>query len=238
MTGETFERLVGEMGIRLTSEQLQQFQHYYAILVEWNEVMNLTSITEEGEVYEKHFYDSLTPTQFIDFSKVTSICDVGSGAGFPGIPLKICFPHLQLTIVDSLQKRIGFLNHLSVQLGLNNVALYHDRAEFFGRKEGIRESFDVVTSRAVARMSVLSEFCLPLVKKGGTFMALKGSRANDELTEGQAAIHLLGGELEDIHTLELPIEKSVRTIVTVKKKRLTPKKYPRKAGLPNRSPLS
>ncbi|NGP45203.1 16S rRNA (guanine(527)-N(7))-methyltransferase RsmG [Bacillaceae bacterium SIJ1] len=237
MSERTIDQLVGELGLSLTSHQLQQFQTYQSVLLEWNKKMNLTSITEEEEIAEKHFYDSLTPSRYIDFSSIDSLCDVGSGAGFPGVPLKICYPDLQLTIVDSLQKRITFLNHVCTELGLQNVALFHDRAENFGKKAGFRESFDVVTSRAVARMSVLSEFCLPLVKKGGCFVALKGARGNEELEESQAAISMLGGDEAVVHELLLPVEKSTRTIVTVAKKRVTPKKYPRKAGVPSRSPL-
>lgn len=164
MTVEWLAEQLKEHNIELTETQKQQFQTYYRLLVEWNEKMNLTSITDEHNVYLKHFYDSIAPSFYFDFNQPISICDVGAGAGFPSIPLKIMFPQLKVTIVDSLNKRIQFLNHLASELQLQDVSFIHDRAETFG-KGVYRESYDVVTARAVARLSVLSELCLPLVKK-------------------------------------------------------------------------
>lgn len=180
MTVEWLEEQLKEHNIELTETQKQQFQTYYRLLVEWNEKMNLTSITDEHDVYLKHFYDSIAPSFYFDFNQPISICDVGAGAGFPSIPLKIMFPQLKVTIVDSLNKRIQFLNHLASELQLQDVSFIHDRAETFG-KGVYRESYDVVTARAVARLSVLSELCLPLVKKGGQFVALKSSKGEEEL---------------------------------------------------------
>ncbi|MBA2874337.1 16S rRNA (guanine(527)-N(7))-methyltransferase RsmG [Thermaerobacillus caldiproteolyticus] len=237
MDTKQFQAMLEENGISLSPRALQQFEQYYELLIEWNKKMNLTAITDKPSVYLKHFFDSLSPAFYYDFSQVTSICDVGAGAGFPSVPLKICFPHLKLSIVDSLQKRITFLHHLAAELGLEDVAFYHDRAETFGRKEGIRESFDVVIARAVARMSVLSELCLPLVKLDGTFIAMKAAAAQEELEQGKTAIQVLGGEITAIEQFALPIEQSERTIIFINKKRKTPNKYPRKPGIPNKLPI-
>lgn len=237
MNAQQFQNMLQEKGISLSPEQLQQFERYYELLIEWNEKMNLTAITEKEEVYLKHFFDSITAAFYHDFSKPFSLCDVGAGAGFPSIPLKICFPDLKVTIVDSLQKRITFLNQLATDLNLENVAFYHDRAETFGRREDIRESFDIVTARAVARLSVLSELCLPLVKVGGAFIAMKGAAAQEELESGKHAVQVLGGEVKQISTFQLPVEESERNILYIEKKRKTPKKYPRKPGMPNKVPI-
>lgn len=237
MNPEQFANALKEYGIELSSFQLEQFSIYFKTLVEWNEKINLTAITNEEDVYLKHFYDCISAAFYYDFNQELHICDVGAGAGFPSIPLKICFPHVNVTIVDSLQKRISFLNHLASELKLKDVAFYHDRAENFGKNSKFRETFDLVTARAVARMSVLSELCLPLVKKGGVFIAMKGSQAEEEMQVGQTAIELLGGETDTIHTFTLPKEESERSIVVIQKQRKTPKKYPRKAGLPNKEPI-
>ncbi|UTH02421.1 16S rRNA (guanine(527)-N(7))-methyltransferase RsmG [Macrococcoides canis] len=236
MNETKFLQHLKEKGFELTDEQQKQFAIYYETLVEWNEKINLTAVTEKEEVYLKHFFDSITPSFYFDFNKVKSICDVGAGAGFPSIPLKILYPHLELTIVDSLNKRINFLNHLSAELNLTNCRFVHDRAETFGKGE-YRESFDVVTARAVARLSVLSELCLPLVKKGGHFIALKGAQGEIEVEEGLFAISILGGAVVENHPLTLPEEESMRYILNIEKKRQTPKKYPRKPGTPNKEPL-
>ncbi|MCE4956700.1 16S rRNA (guanine(527)-N(7))-methyltransferase RsmG [Macrococcoides caseolyticum] len=236
MNETQFIQKLEEKGLTITETQQKQFAIYYETLVEWNKLMNLTAVTEKEEVYLKHFFDSITPSFYFDFTKVKSICDVGAGAGFPSIPLKIMFPHLEVTIVDSLNKRINFLNHLSAELDLTNVRFIHDRAETFG-KGSYRETFDVVTARAVARLSVLSELCLPLVKKGGHFLALKGAQGEIEVEEGLFAISILGGEVVDNHPLTLPEEDSMRYILDIEKKRQTPKKYPRKPGTPNKEPL-
>ncbi|NOL38601.1 16S rRNA (guanine(527)-N(7))-methyltransferase RsmG [Bacillus safensis] len=237
MNIEQFTAALEEKGITLSPVQLEQFETYFRMLVEWNEKMNLTSITEKEEVYLKHFYDSISAAFFIDFHKVTTICDIGAGAGFPSIPLKIGFPHLHVTIVDSLQKRITFLNELAKGLNLQDTTFYHDRAETFGQRKEKRESYDLVTARAVARLSVLSELCLPLVKKEGLFVALKASAADEEMQAGKKAVTVLGGEVVEKHSFVLPLEESERNIIVIEKKKQTPKKYPRKPGTPNKSPI-
>ncbi|MDC3417724.1 16S rRNA (guanine(527)-N(7))-methyltransferase RsmG [Aquibacillus salsiterrae] len=239
MNVTTFLDMLNDKGITLNEKQIEQFNTYFETLVEWNEKMNLTAITDKEEVYVKHFFDSITASFYFDFSKKAfHICDVGAGAGFPSIPLKICFPHLKVTIVDSLQKRITFLNHLANELSLDGVAFYHDRAETFGQNEKFRDSYDVVIARAVARMSVLSELCLPLCRTNGNFIAMKGPNLKDELKDAKAAIKLLGGELHEVNTFELPDENGERNIAIIHKKRKSPKKYPRKPGVPNKTPLT
>ncbi len=236
MNVEVFVARLEEQGIKLSEGQIEQFELYFRMLTDWNTRMNLTAITDREEVYLKHFYDSISPAFHFAFSD-QSICDVGAGAGFPSIPLKICFPELQVTIVDSLNKRILFLNELITELGLSQIRLVHDRAELFGRIEKNREQFDVVTARAVARMSVLSELCLPLVKKGGHFLALKASNTEEELLAARGAIYMLGAKVEEDVRFALPEEESERHIVILKKTRQTPHKYPRRPGVPNREPL-
>ncbi|MBS4196563.1 16S rRNA (guanine(527)-N(7))-methyltransferase RsmG [Lederbergia citri] len=237
MNIEQFTNMLGEKGIQLNSNQLSMFERYYELLVEWNEKMNLTAITDKEEVYLKHFFDSVTATFYIDFTKPVKMCDVGAGAGFPSIPIKICFPEIDLSIVDSLNKRITFLEHLSSELGLKNTHFYHDRAETFARKPEFREQFDIVTARAVARMSVLSELCLPLVKEGGQFVAMKAANAEEELKAADRALKQLGGKLSTVHSFTLPIEESNRNIIVISKNKKTPNKYPRKPGTPNKLPL-
>ncbi|RWZ54735.1 16S rRNA (guanine(527)-N(7))-methyltransferase RsmG [Halobacillus fulvus] len=237
MDTNTFLQALKENGIELNEKQQHQFERYFEILVEWNEKMNLTAITDQEGVYLKHFYDSLTAAFYHDFTKPLNICDVGAGAGFPSLPLKIAFPHLKVTIVDSLKKRITFLNHLAHELELDDVAFYHDRAENFGKNAKFREHYDLVMARAVARMSVLSELCLPLTAKGGHFMAMKGPNLKEEMEDANVAIQTVGGEVKDIFTFQLPEEDSERNIAIIEKRRKTPKKYPRKAGTPNKSPI-
>jgi len=237
MEATQFQAMLEERGIPLSSQALAQFERYYELLVEWNEKMNLTAITDKPGVYVKHFFDSVSPAFYYDFSEPFSLCDVGAGAGFPSIPLKICFPHLRVSIVDSLQKRIRFLQHLAEELGLKDIALYHDRAETFARQKEMRESFDVVTARAVARMPVLAELCLPLVKIGGTFIAMKAASASEELKEGKKALAVLGGEVAAAETFVLPFEEGERTIIFVHKTKKTPTRYPRKPGTPSKQPI-
>ncbi|MDT9026560.1 MULTISPECIES: 16S rRNA (guanine(527)-N(7))-methyltransferase RsmG [Rossellomorea] len=237
MNVNEFQSMLEEKGISLSPQQLTQFERYYELLVEWNEKMNLTAITEKEDVYLKHFYDSISAAFYVDFTQVTTLCDVGAGAGFPSIPLKICYPHLHISIVDSLNKRITFLNHLSDELGLENTNFYHDRAETFGKNKDHREKYDMVTARAVARMSVLSELCLPLVKKGGLFVAMKASNVKEELSNAKKAIGMLGGQTDKMYSFFLPEEESERNIVKIDKVKETPNKYPRKPGTPNKLPL-
>ncbi|MBS7344336.1 MAG: 16S rRNA (guanine(527)-N(7))-methyltransferase RsmG [Caryophanon sp.] len=237
MNEQQFIEALKEKGIVLTEAQIAQFRKYFELLVEWNEKMNLTAITDLEGVYLKHFYDSISASFYYDFNSTTSVCDVGAGAGFPSLPIKICYPHLHVTIVDSLNKRITFLNHLSEQLGLENVNFVHARAEEFGQNAAYREQFDTVTARAVARLSVLSELCLPLVKEGGKFVALKAAAGADEFKEAKSAINTLGGKLQDEHHFLLPVEESERSLYVFNKIKATPKKYPRKPGVPNKSPI-
>ncbi len=238
MNPEEFKLALHNKGIDVTEKQMKQFDDYLILLQEWNEKINLTAITESEEVYLKHFYDSITAGLYVDFNKgVQSLCDVGAGAGFPSIPLKIIFPKLKVTIVDSLNKRIQFLTILAETLQLEDVHFYHDRAELFGQNKKFRESFDFVTARAVARMSVLAELCLPLVKKDGIFIALKASSSDNEMKESKKAIATLGGKFRKEFIFELPKEAGERHILLIDKKKETPKKYPRKPGTPNKSPL-
>lgn len=237
MNVEQFQAMLAEKGITLSPRQLEQYNQYYRTLVEWNEKMNLTAITDQESVYLKHFFDSISAAFYFDFTKPLTICDVGAGAGFPSIPIKIAFPNINITIVDSLNKRIHFLEHLAKELNLDGVRFIHDRAETFGQNPAYREQFDVVMARAVARMSVLTELCLPLVKVGGTFIAMKAQSAEEELTVGKKAITTLGGKVEQIYSFVLPIEESERNILIINKIKSTPKKYPRKPGTPNKSPL-
>ena len=237
MNEQQFLDALKEKGIVLTDTQVFQFKKYFELLVEWNEKMNLTAITDLEGVYLKHFYDSISASFYFDFTKVTTVCDVGAGAGFPSIPIKICFPHLHVTIVDSLNKRITFLNYLSEQLNLENVHFVHARAEEFGQNVKYREQFDVVTARAVARLSVLSELCIPLAKKGGYFVALKAAAGPDELKDAKKAIATLGVELKEEFSFLLPVEESERTLYVFDKVKNTPKKYPRKPGVPNKTPI-
>jgi len=238
MNEQIFKQVLKEKNIELNDQQLAQFSTYYDLLVEWNEKVNLTAITEKDEVYLKHFYDSITPSFYEDFSKIKSICDVGAGAGFPSLPLKICYPHLHITIIDSLKKRINFLQELIDQLQLTNVTLVHSRAEDAGSDNRYREKYDVVTARAVARMSVLSEYCLPFTKKAGLFIALKGANAKEELADANKAIKVLGGKILKEESFYLPKEESERSLIWIEKIKNTPKKYPRKAGTPNRNPIN
>lgn len=237
MNKEQFVTMLEEKGINLSPQQLQQFATYYKLLVEWNEKMNLTAIKEEEEVYLKHFYDSISATFYDDFTRPLTLIDVGAGAGFPSIPIKICFPHLTVHIVDSLNKRIGFLTHLAERLELKNVAFFHDRAETFAHKKEHRQRYDLAIARAVARLPVLLELCLPLVRKGGSFIAMKGASGKEELLESKKALAILGGELVERHSFMLPFEESAREIIRIAKREHSPKKYPRKPGTPNRSPL-
>lgn len=240
MTPEEFKRVLAQKGIELTEKQQQQFSKYYKLLVAANQHVNLTAITAEKEVYLKHFLDSLLPA-FVDErlrTQALQLCDVGAGAGFPSLPLKIVFPQLQITIVDSLNKRIAFLEKLADELDLEGVSFYHARAEEFGSvKSQFRESFEIVTARAVARLNILAELCLPLVKEGGSFIALKAQKAQRELTEAQFAVKLLGGSLRSDHELTLPETGDERHLIIFDKVKATPNKYPRKPGMPAKKPL-
>ncbi|EFM10975.1 methyltransferase GidB [Paenibacillus curdlanolyticus YK9] len=232
-----FNGALAEKGITLTAEQLDQFEAYFRILVEWNEKMNLTGITEREAVYEKHFYDSVALSFYVDMKNVRHIADIGSGAGFPSLPIKICFPHLKITIVDSLNKRISFLQHVVNELGLSDVSCVHGRAEDIARLPEHRDHYDLVTARAVAKLNVLNEFCLPFVRKGGTFAAMKGGDPTDEIREASTSLRELKGKTAGTEAMQLPFEQSERHIVLITKTDSTPRKYPRKAGTPLKQPI-
>ena len=237
MEPTVFRDRLGERGISLSDQQLAQYEQYHSLLVEWNEKINLTAITEKGEVYEKHFFDSISASFFFDFTKVQTLIDIGAGAGFPSLPIKIIFPHLHVTILDSLNKRITFNEHLSKELKLDHVSCIHGKAEEFGGDPKYRDRFDVVTARAVARLNVLAEYCMPFAKVGGTFVVLKGSDASNELDEAKIAIKTLGGKTEKLETFSLPVEQAERSIIIINKLAATPKGYPRKAGTPAKKPI-
>ena len=239
MNPEQFKKALAAQGLVLSDQQLQQFADYYHILVAANKEVNLTRITAEADVYLKHFYDSLTPLLAFKelFVGQKPLCDVGSGAGFPGIPLKIVCPQLELTMVDSLNKRLKFLAALCDKLQLQGVKLVHGRAEDAGHAPQLREKFALVTARAVANMATLSEYCLPFVQLGGKFLALKGPAARAELKKAKTAIAKLGGQVADVQELTLPASDEDRTLILVNKKKTTPRKYARKAGTPSRKPL-
>ena len=230
--------------VELSDKQLEQFDKYYELLIKWNEVMNLTAITDFDDVCKLHFVDSISAVQYFDFSdKEYSLIDIGTGAGFPGIPLKIVFPNLHITLFDSLNKRLKFLDEVIDTLGLNesgSIVTLHGRAEDYASsksKDSLRESFDLVVSRAVANMSTLCEYCLPYVKVGGNFIAYKSEKASDELQKAKGAIHLLGGKLISSDEFLLPNTDINRTICIFNKIEPTSKKYPRKAGVPSKEPL-
>lgn len=226
-----------ELGIELSEKQLDQFMRYKELLVEWNEKMNLTAITEDTEVITKHFLDCLTVYSSLDLTEVETLADVGTGAGFPGMVLKIAFPHIQITLIDSLNKRLNFLNHVIDELGLKKISCVHGRAEDVGKNKAYREKFDVCASRAVANLAVLSEYTLPFVKQGGYLIALKGQKLDEELEQGKKAIKVLGGQIEEIVDVVVPGTDLNHRIAKIKKIKLTPKEYPRKAGEPTKKPL-
>ncbi len=224
-----------EIGIELSDEQLEQFLTYYEMLIEKNKVMNLTAITDFDEVLEKHFEDSLSLIQAVDLEKSQTVIDLGTGAGFPGIPLKIAFPNLQITLADSLNKRILFLDDVIRELGLVGIDTVHGRAEDLAKNSDYREKFDLCVSRAVANLSTLSEYCLPFVKIGGKFISYKAGECDEEVAASKSSVFLLGGKISDIKKFELG--ESGRAFVIIDKVSGTPKKYPRKAGTPSKDPL-
>lgn len=237
MKTEEFYKRLADLGYPLTDHQKNQYERYFELLVEWNEKINLTAITEKNEVYLKHFYDSIAPIlQGLIENQPIRLLDIGAGAGFPSLPMKILFPELDVTIIDSLNKRINFLHLLAEELGLSGVHFYHGRAEDFAQDKAFRAQFDIVTARAVARMQVLSELTIPYLKVGGRLLALKASNAPEELEEAKNALNLLFSKVEDNLQYELP-NGDPRYITIVEKKKETPNKYPRKAGMPNKRPL-
>lgn len=234
---EKFLKGLEELQIELSDNQIQQFIRYYEMLVEKNKVMNLTAITEPEEVIDKHFVDSLAINKIVDLKNVKSVIDIGTGAGFPGIPLKIAFPWLEITLLDSLNKRIKFLDEVVDALRLEQIKCIHGRSEDIARQEEHREKYDLCVSRAVANLSTLSELCIPFVKKGGEFISYKAANSQEEIEQAGNAISKLGGRLAGVQELILPDTDMGRIFVCIKKEKNTSKKYPRKAGTPGKEPL-
>lgn len=232
---EKFRQGLKNLKLELTEKQIEQFLKYYEMLIEKNKVMNLTAITEYDEVIEKHFLDSISLCQIYDLSKSVKILDMGTGAGFPGVPLKIAFPEVEITLADSLNKRIKFLDEVITELGLKKVTTIHARAEELARNKEHRENYDLVVSRAVANLSTLGEYCIPFVKIGGNFISYKSGEVAEEVNAAGKAIKILGGEIKDVYKFDLSEQK--RSFVTVEKIKTTPKTYPRKAGTPSKEPL-
>lgn len=235
--GNVLTKKVKNLSIVLNDKQIQQFEQYYNILVEWNKVMNLTAITEYEEVVEKHFLDSLTIVYAINMEKIETLIDVGTGAGFPGIPLKIAFPHLKVTLLDSLNKRIKFLNEVIDLLELDDIKAIHGRAEDYAKQAEYREQYDICVSRAVANLATLSEYCLPYVKMDGLFVPYKSGEIDEELKSSEKAVSILGGKVEEVVKFQLPGTDIGRSFVKIHKIKETKKKYPRKAGMPTKEPL-
>lgn len=232
-----FEKDLEVLGIKLNEKQIKQFLNYYEMLVEWNSFMNLTAITEFEDVMKKHFIDSISLIKAYDISKPVNVIDVGTGAGFPGLALKIAYPNLKITLLDSLNKRIQFLNEVIQKLQLEEITTIHGRAEDYSKREEYREKFDLCVSRAVANLSTLSEYCLPYVKKGGYFVSYKSEKVSEEIIIAEHAIKILGGIIDRQVEFYLPKSDIYRNLFVIKKVENTPKKYPRKAGLPSKEPL-
>ncbi len=228
---------IGKLGIELDDTQCMQFLRYYEILIEWNEVMNLTAITDYDDVVTKHFADSLELIKVLDLSNEYKVLDLGTGAGFPGIPLKIAFPNLEITLLDSLNKRVKFLNEVISQLGLKNVNAIHGRAEDFAKDKIYREQYDLCVSRAVANLATLSEYCLPYVKKQGYFISYKSGKIEEEVQTSKKAIALLGGKIDRVENFNLIDTDMERSFVVIRKSKETPKQYPRSAGKPSKEPI-
>ncbi len=232
---EKFRQELEKLNIDLTEEQTEQFLDYYEFLIETNKVMNLTAITDFDEVIEKHFLDSLSLCRVFELNRQIRVIDMGTGAGFPGIPLKIAFPQIDLLLVDSLNKRIKFLREATKRLSLENVAALHARAEEIAKDKQYREQFDLCVSRAVANLSTLSEYCIPFVKEGGMFISYKSGDIEEEVSAAEKAVAVLGGNINQVYRFELGEQK--RSFVMIEKQKKTPKAYPRKAGIPTRDPL-
>lgn len=234
---QKLKKEISKLGIELTEKQCQQFLRYYEILVEWNSFMNLTAITDYDEVVTKHFADSLELVKILDLSKDYSVLDLGTGAGFPGIPLKIVFPHLKVTLLDSLNKRVKFLNEVISQLGLTEITAIHGRAEDYGRDKLYREQYELCVSRAVANLATLSEYCLPYVKKQGYFVAYKSGKIEEEVENSRKAVSVLGGKIEQVESFQLADTDMGRSFVMIRKCKETSKEYPRTAGKPSKEPI-
>ena len=227
-----------ELGITLDENQKKQFTDFYEYLVEKNKVMNLTGITEFQEVLIKHFLDSLACVKAVDMSRIKRIMDIGTGAGFPGVPLKIAFPHLEACLLDSVKKRVNFLEETFQMLKLENITAIHGRAEEYAKNKQYRETYDLCVSRAVSNLATLSEYCLPYVKTGGYFISYKSGTVQEEVEQAQKAVKILGGKIQDVVYFQLPDSEIQRSLVVIEKIKATPGRYPRKAGTPLKEPLS
>ena len=234
---EGFERGLFELGITLSEQQKTQFLQYYELLVEWNSFMNLTAITEFDQVITKHFLDSLSLVKVCDVAQAGRILDVGTGAGFPGIPLKIVYPEIDFVLVDSLNKRVKFLKDVKEALGLEGLEALHGRAEDLARDKSLRAAFDLCVSRAVANLSVLSEYCVPFVRTNGYFVSYKGKKGLEEISNAQNCMNVLGCKIEKVDDFRLEEDEAERLLIRIKKCKGTPKLYPRKAGTPSKNPL-
>lgn len=234
---DNFRKDLEALQIVLNKEQLCQFMSYYELLVEWNQVMNLTAITDFEEVCKKHFTDSLSLVKAYKINAPISVIDVGTGAGFPGIPLKIAFPDIEIILLDSLHKRVDFLKTVIDNLGLKKIEALHGRAEDYAKEKNFREQFDLCVSRAVSNLSTLSEYCIPYVKIGGYFISYKSEKLSEEKKDAEYAISVLGGEIEDQISFQIPNSDINRNLLIVRKKKETPANYPRKAGLPLKKPI-
>ena len=226
-----------DIGITLNSKKEQEFEAYWSMLQKWNNKINLTRIVDREDVYEKHFLDSLSVVKALPIKEGQKIIDIGTGAGLPGMPIKIVFPDTEVLLVDSLEKRVDFLNRAIRELELKNIRVIHGRAEQLAKEGEYRESYDLAVSRAVANLSTLSEYNMPFLKTGGHFVAYKGSNISDELEKGKNAIDILGGKIKLVKEFKLPLTNINRTIVVIGKTSKTPEKYPRRAGIPEKRPL-
>lgn len=235
---EFFIQSLEELGLKITSEQLEQFMKFYRLLVEKNKVMNLTGITDLHEVIVKHFIDSLSIVKIQNMNSVNNMIDMGTGAGFPGIPIKIMFPHIQVVLMDSLNKRIKFLEEASLICGLDNISFIHGRAEELGKNVEYREKFDLCVSRAVANLSTLSEYCIPFVSVKGNFICYKSGNSDEEIKNAMNAINILSSKIDDRKDFVLPGSDFNRTLLKINKIKSISKIYPRKAGIPSKNPLS
>lgn len=232
---EKIDKLSSKIEIKLSEEQKDQFFNYMELLIDWNEKINLTAIIEPNEIILKHFIDSISISKYIE--KNAYVADIGTGAGFPGIPLKIVRNDIKIVLVDSLNKRIKFLDEVIEKIGLTNIETIHKRAEEFGNDKNYREKFDVVTSRAVANLATLSEYLLPLTKVNGKCLSMKGPGANEEINDAKNAIKVFGGTISNVFEFKLPDSDINRTVIEIKKVKNTPSKYPRKAGIPAKEPV-
>ena len=232
-----FVQKCSDLGSSLSDKQIEQFLNYYELLVEWNSFMNLTAITDFDEVILKHFVDSISLCKYISFQHGDTLIDIGTGAGFPGIPIKIICPDCKITLLDSLNKRINFLNTVIEQLHLTDIITIHGRAEDIAKTKEHRENYNYAISRAVANLSTLSELCIPFVKQNGYFISYKSEKGNEELLEAKNAIEILGGSVDKQISYQLPDSDLSRNLILIRKRNITPKKYPRKAGIPSKEPL-